>query len=47
MNGDVCFVGVGRVKFVGDDILEVFYVFFLDVSEVEVGGEVVDFSFVI
>lgn len=47
MNGDVCFVGVGRVEFVGDNILEVVYVFFLDVSEVEVGGEVVDFSVVI
>lgn len=42
MNGDVCLVGVGRAKLVGDDTLEVPHVSFLDVPEVEVGGEVVD-----
>lgn len=42
MNGDVCLVGVGRPELVGDDTLEVAHVSFLDVPEVEVGGEVVD-----
>lgn len=42
MNGDVCLVGVGRAKLVGDDTLEVTHVSLLDVPEVQVGGEIVD-----
>lgn len=44
MNGDVGLVGVGGAELVGDDTLEVAHVAFLEVVQVEVGGEVEDLS---